>query len=116
VGADLPAREAAARRVAERFGAVLVLKGRFTLVDDGEVLAVNPTGSPGLATGGTGDVLTGVVAALIGQGLTAFGAACLGAHVHGLAGDLAAEKLTQVSLTAWDLLDFLPGAMREAVS
>jgi NAD(P)H-hydrate epimerase len=95
---------------------VCVLKGAGTVVTDGRRVYVNDTGNPGLATGGTGDVLTGVVAALIGQGLTAFGAACLGAHVHGLAGDLAAEKLTQVSLTAWDLLDFLPGAMREAVS
>ncbi|HUV32902.1 MAG TPA: NAD(P)H-hydrate dehydratase, partial [Devosiaceae bacterium] len=61
----------------------------------------------------TGDVLTGAIAALIGQGLAPFEAACLGAHVHGRAGDLAAEKLGQVPMTAWDMLDFLPEAIKE---
>jgi NAD(P)H-hydrate epimerase len=63
-----------------------------------------------MATGGTGDVLTGVIAALIGQKLDAFDAAVLGAHVHGLAGDLAAAELGQVSMTAADLLAHLPQA------
>ncbi len=65
-----------------------------------------------MATGGSGDVLTGLIAALIGQGLDTFDAACLGVHLHGLAGDLAAEKLGQTSLIASDLLDFLPEAIK----
>lgn len=89
---------------------VVVLKGHNTIVTDGRQYAVNATGNPGMATGGTGDVLTGVVTALLGQGLSAFDAARLGAHAHGRAGDLAAEELGQVSLTATDVLDFLPAA------
>jgi NAD(P)H-hydrate epimerase len=63
-----------------------------------------------MATGGTGDVLTGVITALVCQGLAPFDAARLGVHAHGLAGDLAAEKLGQVSLIASDLVGFLPAA------
>lgn len=92
---------------------VLVLKGHRTVVTDGQRVYRNDTGNPGMATGGTGDVLTGLVAALIGQGLSAFDAAALGAWAHGRAGDLAAGELGQVALTAADLLDYLPGAFRE---
>jgi NAD(P)H-hydrate epimerase len=69
-----------------------------------------------MATGGSGDVLTGVIAALIGQGLTAFDAAVLGAWAHGRAGDIAASKIGQVGLTAADLADHLPSAFREIES
>jgi NAD(P)H-hydrate epimerase len=65
-----------------------------------------------MATGGAGDVLTGVVAALVAQGLTAYDAARLAAHVHGLAGDRAADQLGQLSLMASDLIDFLPSAFQ----
>ena len=65
-----------------------------------------------MATGGTGDVLTGLITALLCQGLTPFDAARLGAHVHGLAGDLAAAKLGEVSMIASDLIRFLPPALR----
>ena len=91
---------------------VVVLKGAGTVVTDGDRVYVNRTGNPGMATGGTGDVLTGVVAALIGQQLEPFEAACLGTFVHGLAGDLAARQLGQISLIATDLTDFLPQAFR----
>jgi NAD(P)H-hydrate epimerase len=90
----------------------VVLKGYQSIVCDGRRFAVNRTGNPGMATGGTGDCLTGVVAALLGQGLDAWSAARLGAHVHGLAGDLAAEELGQVSLVASDLLTYLPQAFK----
>jgi len=70
----------------------------------------NTTGNPGMASGGSGDVLTGIIAALIAQNLAPFDAACLAAHLHGLAGDLAATKLGQTSLIATDLLDYLPKA------
>jgi NAD(P)H-hydrate epimerase len=69
-----------------------------------------------MATGGAGDVLTGVITALACQHLAPFDAARLGTHLHGLAGDLAAEKLGQVSLIASDLVDFLPAAIRVAAS
>jgi NAD(P)H-hydrate epimerase len=98
---------------ARRFGCVLLLKGSGTLVSDGARLYRNSTGNPGMATGGSGDVLTGVIAALAGQGLSAFDAAVLGAWVHGRAGDLAAGALGLTALTATDLLDYLPAAFRE---
>ncbi len=103
-------RTADALKLAARCGAVVVLKGHGTLVTDGSRFAVNSTGNPGMATGGTGDVLTGLIAALWCQNLAAYDAARLGVFLHGLAGDLAAEELGQVPLVARDLLDFLPDA------
>jgi NAD(P)H-hydrate epimerase len=91
---------------------VLVLKGHTTVVTDGTRVSVNQTGNPGMATGGSGDVLTGVITGLLCQGLTTFDAARLGVYVHGLAGDLAAQELGQVSLIASDLLDYLPRAFQ----
>lgn len=91
---------------------VLVLKGHRTLVTDGVRVSYNSTGNPGMATGGSGDVLTGVIAALVGQRLGAFEAAQLGVYVHGRAGDLAAAQLGQASLIARDLIAFLPQAFQ----
>ncbi len=93
---------------------VVLLKGNGTIVSDARSLYVNDTGNPGMATGGAGDVLTGVIAALIGQMNDPFQAACLGAWVHGRAGDLAAGKRGQVSLIATDLLDHLGQAFLES--
>ena len=92
---------------------ILVLKGHATLVTDGKWLYRNTTGNPGMATGGSGDVLTGLIAALVGQGLAPFEAAQLGVWAHGRAGDLAAEELGQAGLIAQDLLSHLPKALRE---
>jgi len=89
-----------------------VLKGHETVVCDGQRFAMNRTGNPGMATGGTGDCLTGVIAALVGQKLDAWDAARLGVHVHGLAGDLAAAELGEVSLIASDLIEYLPRAFK----
>ena len=75
-------------------------------------LYVNTTGNPGMGTAGAGDVLTGITSALMGQGLSNFDATVLGVYVHGLAGDLAAAQLGQVSLIATDLIDFLPEAFK----
>jgi ADP-dependent NAD(P)H-hydrate dehydratase len=111
--ASIPAGHGAAATARPEL--VLVLKGAGTIVTDGRRVYVNATGNPGMATGGSGDILTGVIAALIGQGLSPFDAACLGVHVHGRAGDLGAARLGEVSLTAWDLLDYLPGAFRAIV-
>jgi len=92
---------------------VLVVKGHRTLTTDGTRQATNPTGSPALATGGTGDVLTGVITALLCQGLEPFEAAQLGVYVHGRAGDLAGEKWGELGAIARDLIDLLPEALRE---
>jgi ADP-dependent NAD(P)H-hydrate dehydratase len=104
--------EQAAREMATTIDAVIVLKGPGTFVVGGGRSAHNETGNPGMATAGTGDVLTGVVAALLAQGLTPFDAARLAAWVHGRAGDAAAADLGQVSMTARDLLDRLHVAFR----
>jgi NAD(P)H-hydrate epimerase len=116
-GTPTPAADAdrAGRAVAfaRQFGCVLLLKGAGTVVTDGARVYRNATGNPGMATGGSGDVLTGVIAALVGQGLGAFDAAVLGAWVHGRAGDLGAAALGETALTAPDLLDYLPAAFRE---
>ena len=92
---------------------ICLLKGAGTVVTDATKVYVNDTGNPGMAGGGSGDVLTGLVAAFIGQGAEPFDAACLGARIHGLAGDLAAGELGEVSLTATDLIDYLPAAIRK---
>jgi ADP-dependent NAD(P)H-hydrate dehydratase len=89
---------------------IVLLKGHGTVICDGRRFAVNQTGNPGMATGGTGDCLTGIVAGLLAQKLDAFDAARLAAHVHGTAGDLAARELSQISLVASDLIDYLPRA------
>jgi NAD(P)H-hydrate epimerase len=113
---DIPTVQSRRRERAVRFAAehhlVLVLKGNRTIVTDGHRVCENTTGNPGLATGGTGDVLTGLIAALLGQKLEAFAAAQLGVYLHGLAGDLARNDLGEVSLIASDLLTYLPRAFR----
>lgn len=103
-------RQQAAFELARLTNAVMVLKGYRTVVTDGRRVFINTTGNPGMATGGMGDILTGIISALIGQGLPQFEAAMLGVYVHGLAGDMAALKLGQVSLMACDMLNYLPQA------
>jgi ADP-dependent NAD(P)H-hydrate dehydratase len=103
-------RQSLAVRYAAAAGAVLVLKGYGTLVTDGKRVYRNETGNAGMATAGSGDVLTGLVAALLGQGLEPFAAAQLGVYLHGLAGDLARDEVGEPSLIASDLLHYLPRA------
>jgi NAD(P)H-hydrate epimerase len=104
-----------AQTVARLVSAVVLLKGHQTVIGDGNRAYLNSTGNPGMATGGSGDVLTGIIAALWCQGLGGFEAACLGAWVHGRAGDLLARTLGQISLVATDLIDGLPGAFARVV-
>lgn len=110
-------RLAAVRRAAAETGAVVLLKGHLSLVawgagnGPGEV-HVNPTGNPGMASGGSGDVLTGLLAGLLGQGVGASDAARLGVYLHGLAGDVAAAERGEAALAAGDLLEALPAAFR----
>jgi NAD(P)H-hydrate epimerase len=103
-------RRQQAAQLAERSKTTVVLKGAGTVVTDGQKVYVNKTGNPGMATAGSGDVLTGVITALMGQGLDNFDAAVLGVYIHGLAGDIAAKEVGQVSLMATDII----GALAEA--
>ncbi|MFA5149855.1 MAG: NAD(P)H-hydrate dehydratase [Candidatus Omnitrophota bacterium] len=97
-----------------RYKVTLVLKGHNTLVGDKKGnLYVNQTGNPGMATAGSGDVLTGMIAAFLAQGLDSFNAAKLAVYVHGLAGDLAAREKTQISLIASDIIDKIPEAIKK---
>ena len=96
-------RMAAVAALAQRSGAVAVLKGKGTLVTDGAQCFHNRTGNPGMATGGTGDVLAGLCGALLAQGMDPFAAACLAVHAHGKAGDLVAARLSETGLGAEDL-------------
>ncbi len=103
-------RQQQAGQLAQHTGSVVALKGAGTVVTDGQKAYINKTGNPGMATAGSGDVLTGAITALMGQGLSNFDAAVLGVYIHGLAGDIAAEKAGQVSLMATDMIESLPDA------
>ncbi len=108
-------RVGSAKRLADITGAVVCLKGHGTVVvsPEGETF-VNDTGNSGMATGGTGDVLTGIIASFIGQGLNAYSAAVSGVYLHGLAGDIAAQKKGIFSMIASDVLDSLNEAFAKA--
>lgn len=107
-------RERIAREFAKKYRVILVLKGHRTIVAhyDG-TLCVNDTGNPGMATGGSGDVLTGMITGLLGQKLSLFDAARVGVYLHGLAGDLAAAERGEIGLIASDLVDRIPLAIRK---
>lgn len=114
-------RRAAARELALRTGACVVLKGEGTIVQEppsseGESSTArhffNKTGNPGMATGGSGDVLTGIITGLLAQGMPPFEAAVLAVHAHGLAGDLAVKQGSEVGLIAGDIVAALPAAWK----
>ena len=96
-----------AKNFASAHDVTVVLKGHRTVVTDGRQTYINETGNSGMATGGSGDVLTGILAAQIAQGMKTFDAAVLAVHVHGLAGDIAAAVRSERGLIATDLIDFL---------
>jgi NAD(P)H-hydrate epimerase len=116
LGRDRGWLEDRAADIARMLDAVVVLKGSATFVVDPARRARNETGNPGMATAGTGDVLTGVIAALLAQGLGPFDAARLGVWVHGRAGDVAAHDLGEISMTARDLLERLSRGWRDATA
>ena len=107
---DRQGMEQAAHQWASDHKVILVLKGQNSLITDGNRRAHNATGNPGMATGGTGDVLTGIITGLLAQGLSPIDAARLGAHIHGSAGDLARNELGEIGMIASDLLRYLPQA------
>lgn len=100
-----------AKRAADEFGVVTVLKGSRTIISKATESTINTTGNPGLATAGTGDVLTGFIAALIGQKLTVYNAASVAVYLHGLAADIAVEDISEYCLMASDVINYLPEAI-----
>lgn len=101
-------------RFASEYSSVVVLKGHRTVVTDGENYYINRTGNPGMAAGGSGDVLTGVIAGILASAdLSPFEAACAGVWVHGTAGDLGAERRGEISLAPEDTLNFISGAFQK---
>jgi hydroxyethylthiazole kinase-like uncharacterized protein yjeF len=101
----------------EKYKVILVLKGAGTVIacPDGR-LFINSTGNPGMATGGTGDALTGMIGSLLAQGYPAAQAACLGVYLHGLAGDLAAQEKGEMGMIAGDLIEKIPEAIKKTVA
>ncbi len=91
----------------------MVLKGYQTIVTDGENVYVNTTGNPGMATAGSGDVLTGMIASFVAQKFSPFEASQLAVYLHGLAGDIAAKEFTEHALIATDIMDYIPEAIRQ---
>lgn len=114
-GAAIPdvaaVRLTVAREFARTFGVYLVLKGARTIIAaPGGLTAINGSGNPGMASGGMGDVLTGIIAALLAQGYSPWNACRLGVYLHGLAGDLVAEEQGEIGMIASDLTERLPRA------
>jgi NAD(P)H-hydrate epimerase len=107
-------RQEAAGRLAQSTGSIVALKGAGTVVTDGQRVYINNSGNPGMATAGSGDVLTGIIVALMGQGLDNFAATVLGVHIHGAAGDIAADNHGQISLMATDIVETLPQAFQKS--
>lgn len=110
---DPDQRAGAAAALSRVHHAVVLLKGSNTVVSDGTRLFINSTGNPAMATAGSGDVLTGLIASLLAQGLDSFSAASIGAYLHGLAGDFWAEQNGQSGLKARELADWLPRAFEK---
>ncbi|MBN2831400.1 MAG: NAD(P)H-hydrate dehydratase [Candidatus Omnitrophica bacterium] len=102
-------RKEIVKEFAKKYKVVLVLKGHKTVISDSSGnFYLNKSGNPGMATAGSGDVLTGMIAAFLGQGLGAFEAAKSAVYLHGVAGDMAAREKTQISLIASDIIDKIP--------
>lgn len=102
----------AAITAAKEWGCIVLLKGHETVITDGEAVYINSTGNPGMATGGCGDVLSGMIGALIGQGITPLEATAAAAWLHGRAGDLCAETIGQYGMLPSDMLSMLPRLMK----
>lgn len=108
---ELPRCEAAVQ-VARDLGVIVLLKGHETVITDGTTSYVNRTGNPGMAVGGSGDVLSGIITALIGQGIAPLEAAACGAWLHGAAGDICAAEIGQYGMLPTDMLAVLPRLLK----
>ena len=91
---------------------IVLLKGHHTVITDGETAYINPTGNPGMAVGGCGDLLAGIIGSLVSQGLQPLEAAACGAWIHGAAGDLCAKRLGQYGMLPSDMIDVLPRLLK----
>ncbi len=111
-GPILPDRKTAAEQLSASFGCVTLLKGHGTVITDGCSTYINPTGNPGMAVGGSGDLLAGIIVSLLGQGLMPLHAAAVGAWLHGAAGDLCAKQMGQYGMLPTDMLKLLPRLMK----
>lgn len=105
-----------ALEASRRLKSIVVLKGYKTIVTDGENVYVNNTGNPGMATAGSGDVLTGMIASFVAQKFSPFEASQLAVYLHGLAGDIAARRFTEHSLIATDIMDYIPETIKQFIS
>ena len=90
----------------------MLLKGHDTVITDGKTCFINPTGNPGMAVGGSGDVLAGIIVSLLGQGIAPMEAAACGAWLHGAAGDICAAEIGQYGMLPTDMLQVLPRLMK----
>ena len=102
----------AALALSRGLGVIVLLKGHRTVITDGEICYINTTGNPGMAVGGSGDVLAGMITALLGQGLKPIEAAACGAWLHGAAGDICAEEIGQYGMLPSDMLNVLPRLLK----
>ena len=113
-GCGTQTREEMAEALTKKYNSIVVMKGAGTIVALSEEAAyINTTGNPGMATAGSGDVLTGIITSFAGQGMAAGDAARAGVFVHGLAGDLAAEHFGEYGMTASDIAEYVPFALKE---
>lgn len=106
-------RISTAKKFAKKHNVILVLKGANTVVTDGKRVKINTTGNPGMAMGGTGDLLSGMLGAFLAQGMEPFDAACAGVYIHGLCGDITARELSKRSMTVDDMAELLGVLMSE---
>ena len=109
IGTD---RVAAAEQMARELGCIMLLKGHQTVITDGTSTYINHTGNPGMAVGGSGDVLAGIIVSLLGQGIAPLEAAACGAWLHGAAGDLCAKEMGQYGMLPTDMLNVLPRLLK----
>ena len=112
IGGDPGRRINSALAFAKELNSIIVLKGHRTVITDGDSVYINPTGNPGMAVGGCGDILAGMITSLVGQKLPSLEAAACGAWLHGRAGDLCAENLGQYGMLPSDMLSVLPRLMK----
>lgn len=105
-------RQTAAEEMARELGCIVLLKGHNTVITDGGTTYINPTGNPGMAVGGSGDVLSGIIVSLLGQGIGPLEAAASGAWLHGAAGDLCAGEIGQYGMLPTDMVNVLPRLLK----
>ena len=112
LGGNADDRVAAAEEMARDTGCIVLLKGHNTVITDGKTTYINPTGNPGMAVGGSGDVLAGIIVSLIGQGIGPLEAAACGAWLHGAAGDICGAEIGQYGMLPTDMLNVLPRLLK----